>query len=184
MADPEYALIQAIADGDQEAFARLVQRYQNPLCNFVCRYLGDRAAAEDITQEVFMRVYRAASGFTPRARVSSWLFKIALNLSLNEIKRRRRQLLDTAATPDQQRIGFADPASSVPAPAYDLEQEIMRALGDLSENQRAALLLRVNEGLSYREIGETLGLSVQSVEALIFRARQQLRVSLRPKREG
>jgi len=181
MVDPEYTLIQAIAAGDQAAFEHLVKRYQNPLGNFVYRYVGDRSAAEDITQEVFMRVYRSASSFVPKARVSSWLFKIALNLSLNEIKRRQRERRDETAIHDEQGHGAVDPASSAAAARHDFEQEIMSALDKLSGNQRAALLLRVNEGLSYREIGETLGLSVQSVEALIFRARQQLRGSVRRK---
>jgi RNA polymerase sigma-70 factor (ECF subfamily) len=173
MVDPEYALIRAIAAGDQEAFERLVERYQNPLCNFIYRYLGDRATAEDITQEVFMRVYRFAPRFAPKARVSSWVFQIARNLALNEIERRRRQRVDeTAVDGEPGSHAHAAPASS------ELEQEVMGALRDLPENQRAALLLRVNEELSYREIGEILGLSVQSVESLLFRARQQLRASL------
>jgi RNA polymerase sigma-70 factor (ECF subfamily) len=180
MVDPEYTLIQAIAADDQAAFECLVKRYQNPLGNFVYRYVGDRSTAEDITQEVFMRVYRSASSFVPKARVSSWLFKIALNLSLNEIKRRQRQRRDETAIHDEQEHG-AESASSPAAPRRDLELEVMSALDKLSGNQRAALLLRVNEGLSYREIGETLGLSVPSVEALIFRARQQLRGSVRRK---
>jgi len=181
MADPEYALIRAIAEGDHQAFERLVKRYQNPLCNFVYRYVGDRGTAEDITQEVFMRVYRSASRFFPKARVSSWLFKIALNLSLNELKRRQRQRLDEMVVHDEQGYRSADAASLPATPGHASEEEIMATLDKLSGKQRAALLLRVNEGLSYREIGETLGLSVQSVEALIFRARRQLRASMRRK---
>jgi RNA polymerase sigma-70 factor (ECF subfamily) len=176
MADPEYTLIKAVADGDQEAFERLVKRYQNPLCNFVFRYLGDRAAAEDITQEVFMRVYRYASRFIPQARVSTWVFKIARNLSLDEIKRRQRLYVDEAAIGHQRQ--YADQTSSAAAARIDFEQDIIHALSELPENQRAALLLRVNEGLSYEEIGEALGLSVPSVESLIFRARHDGRMNL------
>jgi len=177
MVDPEYTLIKGIADGDREAFERLVKRYQSPLCNFVFRYLGDRAAAEDIAQEVFIRVYRHASRFSPAARVSTWLFKIARNLSLDEIRRRQRLHLAEAARVDD--WGRVAAASSTAAASYDLEREITDALGKLPESQRAALLLRVNEGLSYREIGEVMDLSVASVESLIFRARQQLRAAMR-----
>jgi RNA polymerase sigma-70 factor (ECF subfamily) len=182
MVDPEYALIKAIAAGDQKAFERLVKRYQNPLCNFIYRYLGDRATAEDITQEVFMRIYRFAPRYIPKARVSSWVFQIARNLSLNEIERRQRLRLDETGIDGER--GYIALSSSATSANYDLEEEIMGALGGLPENQRAALLLRVNEGLSYREISETLGISLQRVESLIFRARQQLRASIRRKQES
>jgi RNA polymerase sigma-70 factor (ECF subfamily) len=173
MADPEHALIKAIAGGDQEAFERLVKRYQNPLYNFIYRHLGDRALAEDITQETFLQIYRSASRFEPRARVSTWIFKIAFNLSLNESERRtRRQLRETPMTDEHQ---YADGNSTTAVARYELEQQITGLLGRLPDRQRAALLLRVNEGLSYREIAEVLGLSVQGVESLIFRARQELR---------
>jgi RNA polymerase sigma-70 factor (ECF subfamily) len=179
MADPEHDLIKAVADGDHEAFERLVKRYRNPLCNFVFRYLGDRAAAEDITQEVFMRVYRYASRFVPQARVSTWVFKIARNLSLDEIKRRQRLHLDEHERGSRRQSAGAAPAAV--AAGSDLDRTVMDALAELPENQRAALLLRVNEALSYREIAEVLGLSVSSVESLIFRARQQLRGALATK---
>jgi len=179
MVDPEYAVIQAIASGDRAAFELLVKRYQSPVCNFVYRYLGDRAAAEDITQEVLLRVYRSASRFDPKGRVSSWVFQIARNLSLNEIKRRGRARLSETELKDERE--YTSAKSPVASEAHALEHEVMAALGELPENQRAALLWRVNEGLSYREIGEVLGVSVQSVESLIFRARERLRSSLRRK---
>jgi RNA polymerase sigma-70 factor (ECF subfamily) len=179
MVDPEYALIKAIAGGDQEAFERLVKRYQNPLCNFVYRHLGDRALAEDVTQEAFLQVYRSASRFEPRARVSTWIFKIAFNLSLNESERRGRLRLREAPITDENE--YADGSSSASVARFELEQQVTGLLDRLPDRQRAALLLRVNEGLSYQEIAEVLGLSVQSVESLIFRARQQMREAARSK---
>ena len=180
MADPEYALIKAIAGGDQEAFERLVKRYQNPLYNFVYRHLGDRALAEDITQETFLQIYRSASQFEPRARVSTWVFKIAFNLSLNESERRSRlQLRETPITDEHQ---YADGRSAAAVANFELGQQITGLLDRLPDRQRAALLLRVNEGLSYREIAEVLGLSLQGVESLIFKARQQLREAARSMR--
>jgi RNA polymerase sigma-70 factor (ECF subfamily) len=139
--------------------------------------LGDRALAEDVTQETFLQIYRAASRFEPRARVSTWIFKIAFNLSLNESERRSRlRLRETPLTEEHQ---HADRRSAAAVANFELGQQITRLLDCLPDRQRAALLLRVHEGLSYREIAEVLGLSVQSVESLIFRARQQLRGAAR-----
>jgi RNA polymerase sigma-70 factor, ECF subfamily len=177
MVDPEFELIKATARGDHEGFERLVRRYQDPLCNFITRYIGDRGAAEDVTQEVFIRVYQAAPRFDPRGVVSSWIFKIAYNLSMNELKRRRNLhglLRDTADTADRS-AGSISPGS---IPGKELEEDLDAAMNDLSEAQRAALLLRVHEDLSYREIAEVMGTTVESVESLLFRARQRMRTSL------
>lgn len=172
-------LIKEIKGGDYRAFELLVKRYQNPLFNFIFKYLGDRSAAEDLTQEVFMKIYRAAPQFQARAgaKVSTWIFKIAYNLSMNEMKRRKRyqsfqdRLHNKAKEIAGQRL-------SETTELRELEKEIMGALSQLPENQRAALLLRVNEGLSYREISEVLSVSIPSVEALVFRARKGLREHL------
>jgi RNA polymerase sigma-70 factor, ECF subfamily len=182
MVDSGFTLIKAIAQGDHQAFERLVKQHQNALYHFVYRYLGDRCAAEDITQEVFLRVYRAAPRFDPRARVSSWIFKIAYNLSMNELKRRNRarDLSPDAASLTRK---CALEASAESMSRHELEEELAGALDDLSEDQRAALLLRVNQELSYREIGEVLGVSVQSVESLLFRARRRLKQNLGKKRQ-
>jgi RNA polymerase sigma-70 factor, ECF subfamily len=177
MVDLEFDLIMATAQGDHEAFERLVRRYQNPLLNFITRYLGDRSAAEDLVQEVFLKVYQAAPRFNPRGRVSSWIFKIAYNLSLNELKRRSR--LRKMEDHELYREDSADRGSTEAAACHEAAEEFLAALNDLAEDQRAALLLRVNEELSYREISEIMGASVQSVESLLFRARKRLRQSLR-----
>lgn len=177
MVDPEFELIEATARGDPEGFERLVRRYQDPLCNFIARHIGDRSAAEDLTQEVFLRVYQAAPRFDPKGRVSSWMFKIAYNLSMNELKRRNHLqglLRDTAHIADI----CAGSTSSGSIPDQEMEEELMAAMHDLGEDQRAALLLRVQEDLSYREIAEVLGTTVQSVESLLFRARQRMRINL------
>jgi RNA polymerase sigma-70 factor, ECF subfamily len=177
MVDPEFELVEATGRGDREAFERLVRRYQDPLCNFITRHIGDRSTAEDITQEVFLRVYQAAPRFDPKGRVSSWIFKIAYNLSMNELKRRKhlQGLLRDAADIVDRNGRSTSPGS---LPGRELEEELMAAMGDLSEDQRAALLLRVHEDFSYRDIAKVLGTTVQSVESLLFRARQRMRMSL------
>lgn len=181
---PDHALVDASGRGDWKAFESLVKRYQRPLLNFTARYLGDRAAAEDLTQEAFLRIYRAAPRFEAKTKVSTWVFRIAYNLVLTEIDRRRRQknlceaLCQSREEPDQEAF---DPASE----SFEWEEEVMSALAGLPGNQRAALLLRINEDLSYLEIGEVLGVGVQSVESLLFRARKNLRQSLgRRKKQG
>lgn len=178
MVDPEYDLIGAIAHGDGNAFERLVKRYQNPLYNFINRYLGDRQASEDLTQETFLRVYRAAARFEPRAKVTSWIFKIAYHLALNEIKRRSRFLIYREDV-SQSLAGAMAGNPFEAAGLNEMKEEIAAAMAELPENQRAALLLRVDEGMSYREIGDVMGLSAAGVESLIFRARRRLKDTLK-----
>lgn len=180
MTDPEFILIEAIAQGDHLAFEQLVKRYQTKVCNFICRYLGDRSTAEDLGQEVFLRVYRAAPRFEPKGRVSTWIFKIAYNLCVNELKRRQRNrsFQELAAGQEARLMGTC---SSESQETEELHRELSAAISRLPDNQRAALLLRVNEELSYAEIGRILSVSVSSVESLLFRARTQLRKDLKKK---
>jgi RNA polymerase sigma-70 factor (ECF subfamily) len=174
MDDSELQLIQATGRGNHEAFEHLVKRYQNPLLNFVYRYVGNRQTAEDLTQEVFMQIYRAAARFEPKAKVSTWIFKIAYNLCMNEMKRRKRLAgheLELHMMEEQSVTSLSpDVVEEV-----ELKQFMMQSLTHLPEKQRAALLLRVTEGLSYQEISVILGISRASVESLLFRARERLR---------
>jgi RNA polymerase sigma-70 factor (ECF subfamily) len=178
MTDSDLDLIKAVqaesflSPRGQQAFEELVKRYQQPLFNFVCRYVGERSVAEDLTQEVFLRVWQAAPRFEARGKVSTWIFKIAYNLSMNEIKRRRRYQNFYKGFWDDAR---AESLFSKQRDSRELEEDIMRALAQIPENQRAALLLRVNDGFSYKEISEILNVSPAAVESLIFRARTKLR---------
>jgi RNA polymerase sigma-70 factor, ECF subfamily len=176
MDDSDHALIKAIGGGDHRAFERLVQRYQHAVLNFIFRHTGDRHTAEDLAQEVFMRVYCASSDFEPRGKVSTWIFKIAHNLCLNEAKRRirRERLHHTLHLQGIDAGGYVS-SQGVEHHECEYERDLMPVLEELPDNQRAALLLRVNEGLSYAEISRVLSVSVASVESLIFRARTRLR---------
>jgi RNA polymerase sigma-70 factor, ECF subfamily len=148
--------------------------------NFIYKYLGDRFGAEDLAQEVFLRIYCSAAEFEPRGKVSTWIFKIAYNLSVNEISRRKRLCL-IADTVEEKGIEVATPS---PANGLELKEILMDAIARLPEKQKAALLLRVNEELSYSEIGNVLSVSVSSVESLLFRARENLRKMLGENVEG
>lgn len=169
-------LIKAIGDGDHKAFECLADRYKNALYNFVCRYIGDMSAAEEVTQEVFLRIYKAASKFKviENAKVSTWIFKIAYNLSMNELKRRKRylRLLNDHAG-EKEMVDRTQALESIEN--RELIEAVLSELRLIQENQRAALLLRVNQGLTYSEISEVLDVSISSVEMLIFRARKHLK---------
>ena len=178
MEKTDFDLVKAVGAGDQQAFEYLVKKYRNPVFNFIYRYLGERHAAEDILQEVFLGLYRAAPRFEARARVSTWLFKIAYNLSMNELKRRKRLLNLKESLHGLPRTETGPSASSI-IEARELEEDVRTVLDQLPENQKAAMLLRVNEELSYAEISEVLSVSVSSAESLIFRARTRLRQLLR-----
>jgi RNA polymerase sigma-70 factor (ECF subfamily) len=173
MDDPDLELIEATSRGDQKAFELLVKRYQRPLLNFIIRF-GVWHHAEDIAQEVFLRIYRAAPRFQAKAKVSTWIFQIAYNQALTEISRRQRQQNLNEILYQNREESALGPLSG-PTESYELEEEIMSALRQLPDNQRASLLLRTNEGLSYREIGAILGVSIPSVESLLFRARTSLK---------
>jgi len=174
MGDPDIELLRAIAGGDHLAFKGLVERYQSRLLNFLFRYLRDRQAAEDLTQEVFLKVYQAAPRFEPRARVRTWIFTIAYNLAVNELRRRWRRRLFRLLVPEDPEIEAPEAGNRL-----ELEETMAESLRLLPHNQRAALLLRVRDELSYQEIAEILGVSRASVESLLFRARDRLRRLLR-----
>jgi RNA polymerase sigma-70 factor (ECF subfamily) len=178
--DSDSKLIEAIGQGNHRAFEFLMQRYNNRLFNFILRYLGDRPAAEDLVQEAFIRVYTSAHRFKRMGGVSasSWIFKIAYNLSINEIKRSSRYQ-EFCNELKQNSKNHGEKAQSKSIEEWEIKKDIVSALNLLPENQRAALLLRVNEGFSYKEISEILNCSISSVESLIFRARKHLKESLK-----
>jgi RNA polymerase sigma-70 factor, ECF subfamily len=160
MVDPDSLLIHAIGRGDHQAFEILVKKYQSPLLNFITRYIGDQSMAEDITQEVFLRIYHAAPRFQAKTKVSTWIFHIAYNQALTETGRRKkcRNLWQALY---QRREEAAEEPLAEPLERYEQTEEIMAMLGRLPENQKAAMLLHINENLSYREIADVLEVSVQ-----------------------
>ena len=175
--DPDLELLQAVARGEAGAMEELIARFQARLQGFLQRYLDDVAAAQDLTQETLLRVWRAAPGFQPRARVSTWVHGIAYRLAMTELKRRGRWLGLA------RRLGEALHPASSPGPWEALQhgesaRRLDQALGCLPPRQRAALLLRVDQEMSYAQISEVMGVGVSSVESLIHRARTKLRQAL------
>ncbi len=181
-------LMERIKYGDREAFEELVARFRQPVMNLVMRTVPDTTEAEDLAQAVFVQIYKAAGRYKPTAKVSTWIFTIARNLSLNEIRRRKRHPADSM---DAQLAGsdsdygrqFED--RSVCSPGNDaLQSELGKlvdeAVRDLPENQRTAILLCREGDLSYDAIAEIMETSLSSVKSLIFRGRETLKKRLKP----
>jgi RNA polymerase sigma-70 factor, ECF subfamily len=182
--DPDIQLMLCFRDGDQNAFRALFDKYKKPVINYCYRYCGHPAVAEELAQETFLRVYKASARYRPKARFSTWLFKIATNVCLNEIRkpvyRARIESMDQASHEDRDllREMAMEPEQSMPDALLEARQDqilIRRAMGRLPEAQRAAMLLRATEGFSYQEIGRQLNRSENHVKTLIHRGRQRLR---------
>ncbi len=186
--DPDAALMLRVKQGDTTAFTELVEKYQQPVMNLAYRTLRDETEAEDLAQTVFVQAWKSAARYQPTARFATWLFTIARNLCLNEIRRRRRhpaESLDQArddanAQPllqvEEKRIASA-PQELLRG---ELEQKVDEAVAGLPENQRTALLLCRQEELSYEEIADVLGCSLSATKSLIHRARETLKSRLKP----
>ena len=176
-------LMSLIAGGDTQAFERLVEKHQSLVIGTVARMLGSNSDVEDVAQQVFVRVWKSARRYVPRAKFTTWLLKITRNLVFNEMRRRKRH----AATPlqpegDGEEIQLKDEQSSGPDASLlesELQKEIDAAIAQLPETQRMAVILRRYEELSYEQIAEVLDQSVPAVKSLLFRARTELRERLR-----
>jgi RNA polymerase sigma-70 factor, ECF subfamily len=179
--DEDVRLMLAFREGDASAFDRLFRRWAAPLLRYLDRMLRDAAAAEDLVQEVFLRVHRARDRYRPDARFSTWLYRIATNLALNELRRPRRrdphQSVDAEGAPE---LAAGGAAVDDVVHARRLGDEVERGLEALPERQRAALWLAAVEGLSYAEIAESLEVSEKAVKALVHRARSSLAERLSP----
>ena len=186
--DPDAALMLRVKQGDAAAFTQLVDKYKQPVMNLAYRTLRDVTEAEDLAQNVFVQVYKSAGRYQPAAKFSTWLFTIARNLCLNEIRRRSRHpaesLDQTHAEADDQPLHQVEDKRVAAPPEQllhgELEQKITDALAELPENQRTALLLCRQEELSYEEIAEVLGCSLSATKSLIHRGRETLKAKLKP----
>ncbi|HOK77198.1 MAG TPA: sigma-70 family RNA polymerase sigma factor [Verrucomicrobiota bacterium] len=186
--DPDTELMLRVKRGDMEAFAVLVEKYKQPVMNLVYLALPDPTEAEDLAQNVFVQVHKSAHRYKPSAKFSTWLFTIARNLCLNEIRRRARH---PAESLDQQdATGDGDAARQVADIRHrdpgdlllksELESKVEEAIRALPAKQRIALLLCREEELSYEEIARVLGRSVSATKSLIHRARETLKARLKP----
>ena len=175
-------LMRLIGQGETIALEELIQKHQALVAGTVARMLGSNSDVEDIAQQVFIRVWKSARRYVPRAKFTTWLLKITRNLVFNELRRAKRH----AHVPLQPETGTEDPplkdeALSPPDASLlevELQRKIEEAILQLPEAQRMALVLRRYEELSYDQIAEVLDLSVPAVKSVLFRARTELRSRL------
>ena len=186
--DSDAALMLRVKRGDRAAFTALVEKYKQPVVNFFCRSLRDEAESEDLAQNVFLQVYKSRARYERTAKFSTWLFTIARNLCLNEIRRRSRHPAESleethAENEDQPQRQYEDKKVFLPVENVlhgELSRKIEEALADLPENQRTAILLCRQDELSYEEIAKILGCSLSATKSLIHRGRETLKEKLKP----
>ncbi len=164
--------------GDERAFSSIVRAYEAPVFNYVYRMIGDRPLAEDLTQDVFMRVFQGLRGYSSRARFTTWLFQVAKNRVVDELRageRRPRSLMPIENAPRLE-------ALDAPIETSEAIAVLWRAVGELSPDLKESLLLRDIVGLSYNEIADALDVTLATVKWRIFKAREEVQEAL--EREG
>ncbi len=175
---PDPGVLRKAQRGDERAFSIIVRAYQVPVFNYVLRIVGDRALAEDLTQEVFLRVFQGLARFNHDAKFTTWLFQVTKNRVLDELRaheRRPRAVVDIEDIP---------PLEVLDAPFERLEaiDAVWRAVEGLSVDLKMALLLRDIVGLSYTEIADSLEVTLATVKWRIYKAREDVQIALA--REG
>lgn len=178
----DFALMERIGAGDHSAFRALVERHQNAVIGTVAKMLGNPSEAEDIAQQVFLRIWRNAKRYRPDAKFTTYLFTITRNLVFNETRRRSRKKEVSADEREENSHQLIEANPDRQPDAELLQAELQKAVDDaissLPEAQRMAVVLRRYEQLSYEEIADVLSLSVSAVKSLLFRARTTLRETL------
>jgi RNA polymerase sigma-70 factor (ECF subfamily) len=193
MARSDVQLMLDVKAGDEVSFELLLHRYRTPLVHFLYRMVRDQASAEDLAQEVFLRVYRAREQYEPSAKFTTWMFRIATNLALNAKRDGRYRLLEVSigergetsgetdtGHPASVEVADAQPGIESELIARDRTAMIRRAIEALPEKQRAAVLLHKYQEMDYDEIAKVLQCSESALKSLLFRAYETLRVQLAP----
>lgn len=186
--DPDTELMLRVKRGDEAAFAELVDKYKQPVINMLYRTLRDATEAEDLAQTTFVQVFKSADRYRVEAKFSTWLYTIARNLCLNEIRRRSRhpaESLDaTMETQEEAPARQFEDKATVGAPDQllrgELTAKVEEALASLPENQRTAILLFKEQEMSYEEISKILDCSLSATKSLIHRGRETLKQKLKP----
>jgi RNA polymerase sigma-70 factor (ECF subfamily) len=179
--EPDAELMLRVKEGDAQSFALLLQRHRNPIIHFLFRMVQNQALAEELAQEVFLRVYKARASYEPTAKFTTWLFRIATHLALNSLRDRRNERLIESLN------GGAENGRELPDEQPSVEQmllkearvrEIRSAIQKLPAKQRAAVLMHKYEEMDYAQIARVLECSESAVKSLLFRAYETLRARL------
>ena len=181
----ENAIIEGMARGDQRAFRELVERYKKKVYYLALDMAGNAVDAEDISQEVFLKVYRSFSTFRRGAKLGSWLYRVTYNAAIDHLRSKGAvpepvddQVLESRSAGGAGLAQGRMPDPAAAAEASDLQRRIAQALEKVSPQEKAVFLLRHNEDLMLKDIAETLGLSIGSVKSYLFRAVRKLQKEL------
>lgn len=172
--------------GEEDGLDILLNRYRGPIYYHLYRMIWNPARAEELAQDVFLRMYRARKSYKPSAKFSTWLFRIATNAGLNEVRDgRMRKEKEVSSDTEGGEIAAGRVAARIPTPEREVltaerNTRIRAAVDALPENQKTAVLLHKYQGMDYGEIGKILGVSQSALKSLLFRAYERLRVELRP----
>jgi RNA polymerase sigma-70 factor, ECF subfamily len=175
---PDFGVLKKAQRGDERAFNLIVRAYETPVYNYVLRLVGDRALAEDLTQEVFLRVYQGLPKFSLRCRFTTWLFQVTKNRVLDELRANERRPRSVVTIDDIPPLEVLDP----PAERVEAMDAVWRSVDDLNVDLKMALLLRDVVGLSYTEIADSLEITLATVKWRIYKAREEVQLALA--REG
>jgi RNA polymerase sigma-70 factor (ECF subfamily) len=177
--DSEIELMLRFSKGDENAFRTLFLAYKKKIVNYCYRFFFNQDTAEEVSQEIFLKVYKAGPRYTPTASFSTWIFKIATHACLNELRRDKHKSFIRSIDSDEEMGGMeladdnAGPHARIEA--SERKKRIGKALRSLPGKQRAAILLREYQGFSYKEIGDQMGMSEAGIKSLIHRGRESLR---------
>lgn len=185
--DPDVRIMLRVRDDEPGAFEELVSRFQHRLVGVMNHLLGNADEAEDLAQEVFLRVYRSRKRYRPRSKFSTWLFTIANNLALNALRSRQRKPVvplranesgPLGPRPQEQMVHDPRTGPMQKVQKLELSEQVRGALDGLNERQRVAVILNKFEDMGYAEIAEVMGLTTKAVKSLLSRARENLRAAL------
>ncbi|MGH3105480.1 MAG: RNA polymerase sigma factor [Gaiellaceae bacterium] len=178
LAQPDFGVLRKAQRGDERAFTLIVRAYEVPVFNYVLRLVGDRSLAEDLTQEVFLRVFQGLPNFSLRSKFTTWMFQVTKNRVLDELRATERRPRATVALDDVAPLEVLD----TPFERLEMIDAVWRGVENLTVDLKMALLLRDVVGMSYTEIADSLEITLATVKWRIYKAREEVQLAL--SREG